>query len=76
MMKLAYKAVALSVMAMASTLAMAEESNALSQAGVSFAGTAALTSDYRYRGVTQTQNDPAVQVGFALTHESGLYAGV
>ena len=41
MMKLAYKAVALSVMAMASTLAMAEESNALSQAGVSFAGTAA-----------------------------------
>lgn len=76
MMKLAYKAVALSVMAMASTLAMAEESNALSQAGVSFAGTAALTSDYRYRGVTQTENDPAVQVGFALTHESGLYAGV
>lgn len=44
--------------------------------GLSFSGTAALTSDYRYRGMTQTFNDPAVQAGFVLSHESGAYAGV
>lgn len=59
-----------------STAALAAETNALSQAGLSFSGSAALTSDYRYRGITQTNNDPAVQGGFALNHESGAYAGV
>ena len=44
--------------------------------GLSVTGTAALTSDYRFRGVTQTFNDPAVQAGFVLSHESGAYAGV
>jgi uncharacterized protein (TIGR02001 family) len=32
-----------------------------------------LTSDYRWRGQTQAQNDPAVQGGFTLGHTSGLY---
>lgn len=32
-------------------------------------------SDYRTRGVSQTQNDPAVQGSATLTHSSGLYAG-
>ena len=36
--------------------------------GLSVTGTAALTSDYRFRGVTQTFNDPAVQAGFVLSH--------
>lgn len=44
--------------------------------GLSVTGTAALTSDYRYRGITQTFNDPAVQAGFVLSHASGAYAGV
>ena len=44
--------------------------------GLSVTGTAALTSDYRFRGVIQTFNDPAVQAGFVLSHESGAYAGV
>ena len=44
--------------------------------GLSVTGTAALPSDYRFRGVTQTFNDPAVQAGFVLSHESGAYAGV
>lgn len=76
MMKFACKAIALSICAVTSTFAMAEEANTLSQYGLSFSGTAALTTDYRYRGITQTQSDPAVQGGFALTHSSGLYAGV
>ena len=76
MMKFASKAIALSIFAVASTFAMAEETTPLSQYGLSFSGSAALTSDYRFRGTTQTESDPAVQGGFALTHSSGLYAGV
>ncbi|TXJ06272.1 MAG: hypothetical protein E6Q25_09630 [Acinetobacter sp.] len=59
-----------------STAALAAENNALSQAGLAFSGNVALTSDYRYRGITQTNNDPAVQGGFSLKQESGVYAGV
>ena len=62
--------VAASLLTCASGLTMAAESD------VSFSGTAAMTSDYRYRGMTQTESDPAVQVGYGLTHSSGLYAGV
>lgn len=34
-----------------------------------------LASDYRTRGISQTQNDPAVQAGLTLAHSSGLYLG-
>ena len=44
--------------------------------GLSFSGTAALTSDYRFRGITQTETDPALQAGFTLAHSSGLYVGL
>lgn len=33
-------------------------------------------SDYRTRGISQTQNDPALQGSLTLAHSSGLYAGV
>ena len=36
----------------------------------------ALVSDYRTRGISQTQNDPAAQTNATLLHSSGLYAGV
>jgi hypothetical protein len=39
-------------------------------------GSAAIASDYRFRGVSQSDRDMAVQGGIAVTHESGLYAGV
>ena len=35
-----------------------------------------LTSDYVYRGVTQTNEDPALQGGFDYAHQSGFYLGV
>ncbi len=54
---------------------LADETPAL-PFGLSFSGTAALTSDYRFRGVTQTQTDPALQAGFTLAHTSGLYFGL
>ena len=44
--------------------------------GLAFSGTVAATTDYRFRGVTQTGSDPAIQAGVTLTHPSGLYVGV
>ncbi len=35
----------------------------------------ALTSDYTFRGFTQTDEGPALQGGFDLAHESGFYVG-
>lgn len=34
-----------------------------------------LASDYRFRGVSQTYKDPAIQGGFDYAHESGVYLG-
>lgn len=34
-----------------------------------------LASQYRYRGLMQTNNKPAIQGGFDFTHASGLYLG-
>lgn len=76
MMKFACKALVLSMVAGLSTVSFASEDNALAKSGLSFSGSAALTTDYRFRGITQTENDPAIQGGFQLDHESGLYAGV
>jgi uncharacterized protein (TIGR02001 family) len=39
-----------------------------------FSGNATLTSDYVWRGSTQTHGDPAVQAGFKLAGASGAYA--
>lgn len=36
----------------------------------------ALTTDYMFRGISQTQNDGAIQGGLDVVHDSGLYAGV
>jgi len=34
-----------------------------------------LTSDYRYRGISQSNLKPAIQGGFDYAHESGFYIG-
>lgn len=38
-------------------------------------GNLGLTSDYRFRGISQSQNAPAVQGGIDYSHSSGLYVG-
>ncbi|MBV8156792.1 MAG: hypothetical protein JO278_03990 [Dyella sp.] len=40
-----------------------------------FTANVALVSDYRYRGLTQTNRRPAIQGGFDYSHESGFYVG-
>jgi uncharacterized protein (TIGR02001 family) len=38
-------------------------------------GSVTLTSDYRFRGVSQSNNSFAIQGGLSASHESGFYAG-
>jgi len=40
-----------------------------------FAVTGWLVSDYVFRGLSQNDEDPALQVGLDYTHDSGFYAG-
>ncbi|MBY8824971.1 TorF family putative porin [Sphingomonas colocasiae] len=42
---------------------------------VTVSGSVALASDYRFRGVSQTDGDMAVQGGVTIAHESGAYIG-
>lgn len=42
---------------------------------VTITGSVALVSDYRFRGVSQSDKDPAIQGGVTLNHSSGLYGG-
>jgi uncharacterized protein (TIGR02001 family) len=42
---------------------------------VTVTGSVALVSDYRFRGVSQSDEEAAVQGGVTVAHRSGLYAG-
>lgn len=42
---------------------------------ITISGSAALVSDYRFRGVSQSDEGIALQGGFTVSHESGFYAG-
>jgi uncharacterized protein (TIGR02001 family) len=41
----------------------------------SLSGNVGIASQYIFRGLTQTNTDPALQGGFDYSHSSGLYAG-
>lgn len=43
--------------------------------GPTFTGTAAFVSDYRYRGVSLSNRDPAVQASIQLNTKAGFFAG-
>lgn len=55
------------------TLALAEEEQTY---GLQFSANTALVTEYVFRGITQSNEEPAIQGGFDVTHESGVYAGV
>lgn len=46
-----------------------------SESAHQFTGNVALVSDYRFRAISQTFNEPAIQGGFDYSHASGFYAG-
>ena len=41
-----------------------------------FTGTTSLATDYVFRGISNTDEDPAVQGSLDYSHENGLYAGM
>ena len=47
----------------------------IASAHAQVSGNLGLTSDYRFRGISQSQNGPAVQGGVDYAHSSGLYIG-
>lgn len=66
-MKKLYVSLALVGLVSAPGVVMAEDSP--------FSGNISLTSNYLFRGVSQTQNGPALQGGFDYAHSSGFYVG-
>jgi uncharacterized protein (TIGR02001 family) len=71
----AHKAAAtISLWSLSTGLVMAQEQEQKPEHEVSF--NAAVTSDYRYRGLSQSRLDPALQGGADYVHNpTGLYAG-
>lgn len=63
-------AVGLSVLAFTAQPAAAQESP------FAFGGSVALVTDYRFRGISQTLREMAVQAGIDVSGPVGLYAGV
>jgi uncharacterized protein (TIGR02001 family) len=61
-------AAALAFLAGGAVTTSAEES-------ITISGNVALTSDYRFRGISQSDEELAIQGGFDLEHESGFYLG-
>ncbi|WP_294393351.1 TorF family putative porin [uncultured Sphingomonas sp.] len=69
---MAYRLAALAVLC-AATPALAQEAPT---SPFTIAGSVGLVSDYRFRGVSQSDEEMAVQGGITVSHESGAYAGV
>lgn len=56
------------------TPAVAQEP-AAAEPALTVSGSVALVSDYRFRGVSQSDKGIAIQGGLTLNHESGVYGG-
>ncbi len=59
---------------MAATPAFADETDPPS--AITITGNVQLVTDYRFRGLSQSSGDPAIQGSINVNHSSGLYAGV
>ncbi len=70
-------AIALAASGLFATVAFAQTAPAAPEAPEASPVTAnvSLTSDYRYRGISQSNFKPAIQGGFDYAHESGFYIG-
>jgi uncharacterized protein (TIGR02001 family) len=71
--RLATMALMAAVSALAATAAHAQET--APPPALTVSGSVALVSDYRFRGVSQSNKGVAVQGGITISHESGAYAG-
>ena len=55
--------------------AMAQSDGEEAGSEVTVSANVALTTDYRFRGVSLSDGDPALQGGFDVAHDSGFYVG-
>ncbi|WP_409079863.1 TorF family putative porin [Pusillimonas sp. SM2304] len=55
--------------------AYAQDAGAAQASDFTLSANMSLVSQYRYRGIMQTNNKPAIQGGFDLVHASGFYIG-
>ncbi len=59
---------------LAATPAFADEADP--PAEITITGNVALVTDYRFRGLSQTSGDPAIQGAINFNHKSGFYVGM
>ncbi len=64
----------LSAAALTSSIALAQTA-VPAHSEWTYSGNMSLVSDYRFRSISQTYRQPAVQGGFDLNHRGGFYAG-
>ncbi|MHA3840687.1 TorF family putative porin [Sphingomonas aestuarii] len=70
-----FSTLSLSALALAATATPAFAQETDIPPPVSVSSTITLTSDYRFRGITQSDEGPAAQAGITVSHESGFYVG-
>lgn len=61
---------------MLATPAYAQDEAPAEESSITLSGSAALVSDYRFRGISQTDREFAIQGGLSLSHDSGFYVSV
>jgi len=64
------------MLASAATPAFADDAPTAPPPAITINGTATVVSDYRFRGVSQTDKNVAIQGSITITHESGFYVSV
>lgn len=67
---------ALALALLAPAAALAQEAPAEEKQGWSVEGNVDLVSDYVFRGISQSNRDPALQAGVTVSHSIGFYAGI
>jgi uncharacterized protein (TIGR02001 family) len=74
-----YLAMAMGLALLAPAMAFAQDAapaaEEASEGAWSVAGSIDFVSDYVFRGISQTNEEPAIQIGASLSHESGFYGG-
>lgn len=56
--------------------ALAQDETGVPEGAFDVSGSLSVTSDYMFRGISLSGNDPAVQASVEVEHRSGLYAGI
>lgn len=54
----------------------AQAADVVTLPGLNTTGQLTLSTDYRFRGVSKTSNNPAIQGALSFNHESGAYASI